>query len=148
MPPAKTGCARMSVSYVLDDQIGFIPLRVSQRHTGIFVGTMNHNLTPTQFATLAKLHEKGPSTQNHLGRMTAMDAATIKGVVDRLRKQGLIGTRADPGDGRRMLVELTDKGKRVIAEVIPTAHEITQRTLHPLSKRETETLLKFLKKLS
>jgi len=41
-------------------------------------------LTPTQFAALARLRELGDTTQNQLGRLTAMDPATIQGVIQRL----------------------------------------------------------------
>ncbi len=55
-----------------------------QRHTAIFTGCMVEALTQTPFAALAKLYEVGPCSQNHLGRLIYLDAATIKGVVERL----------------------------------------------------------------
>jgi hypothetical protein len=50
----------------------------------IFAKEIGINLTPTQWAALAKLTETGPCSQNQLGRLAAMDVATIKGVIDRL----------------------------------------------------------------
>jgi MarR family transcriptional regulator, lower aerobic nicotinate degradation pathway regulator len=70
--------------YILDEQIGFILRQVWQRHATIFAKEIGINLTPTQWAALAKLTETGPCSQNQLGRLTAMDVATIKGVIDRL----------------------------------------------------------------
>ncbi len=70
--------------YVLDEQIGFLLRVAMQRHTSIFTSRMIEGLTQTQFAALAKLYEVGPCSQNHLGRLIFLDAATIKGVVDRL----------------------------------------------------------------
>src|SRR5262244_3388493 len=90
-------------SYVLDEQIGFILRQVWQRHTMIFAREIGINLTPTQWAALAKLAETGPCSQNQLGRLTAMDVATIKGVIDRLTARGLTETSSDPEDGRRLL---------------------------------------------
>jgi DNA-binding MarR family transcriptional regulator len=72
-------------------------------------------VTTTQFAVLARLAEIGPVSQNHLGRATAMDAATIKGVVDRLAKLGLVTTTADPADRRRLTVSLTAAGTDLFA---------------------------------
>ena len=60
-----------------------------QRHTTIFASLMIEELTPTQWAAIAKLKEIGPSSQNLLGRLTAMDGATIKGVIDRLTQARL-----------------------------------------------------------
>ncbi len=84
-------------SYVLEEQIGFILRQVWQRHAAIFAREIGINLTPTQWAAFAKLTETGPCSQNQLGRLTAMDVATIKGVIDRLTARGLTETSADPG---------------------------------------------------
>src|SRR5258708_1193679 len=96
-PMTRTVSARRSVkpsrpAYVLEEQIGFILAQVWQRHTTIFAREIGINLTPTQWAALAKLAETGPCSQNQLGRLTAMDVATIKGVIDRLSARGLTET--------------------------------------------------------
>jgi len=75
--------------YVLDEQVGFLLRVAMQRHTSIFTSRMIEALTQTQFAALSKLHEVGPCSQNHLGRLIYLDAATIKGVVDRLGRAAL-----------------------------------------------------------
>src|ERR1700742_4040558 len=54
--------------YILDEQIGFILRQVWQRHASIFARDIGINLTPTQWAALAKLAETGPCSQNQLGR--------------------------------------------------------------------------------
>src|ERR1700744_450619 len=97
-------------SYILDEQIGFILRQVWQRHAAIFARDIGINLAPTQWAARANLAETGPCSQNQLGRLTAMDVATIKGVIDRLTARGLTETAPDPEDGRRLLVSLTRAG--------------------------------------
>ena len=146
-PPRYRGkVERTSAPYVLDDQIGFVLRRVTQRHLAIFSDAIPE-VTTTQFAALAKLAELGPLSQNHLGRVTAMDAATIKGVVDRLRRQGLIETTDDPDDRRRLTVALSAAGLRLIDRVRPVAHDITARTLAPLSPDEQDALQALLLRL-
>ncbi len=44
-----------------------------------------------------RLLEVGPCSQNQLGRLTAMDAATIKGVTDRLIQRGFVEANARSG---------------------------------------------------
>jgi DNA-binding MarR family transcriptional regulator len=135
--------------YILDDQIGFILRQVSQRHAAIFaVGIGEQDLTATQWAVLAKLLERGPCSQNRLGRRTAMDAATIKGVVDRLGKRGLIETRPDPEDGRRLEVALSPAGQALAERMVPNALRITEETLTPLTEAERATLIALLRRLS
>jgi DNA-binding MarR family transcriptional regulator len=133
--------------YVLDNQIGFILRQVSQRHSLIFAELIGDDLTPTQWATLAKLAEIGPTSQNLLGRLTAMDAATIKGVVVRLLKRKLVETRSDPGDARRLVVQLTPAGEALVARLLPHALNITEVTLASLSSEERATLSALLAKL-
>jgi DNA-binding MarR family transcriptional regulator len=134
-------------SYILDEQVGFILRQVSQRHAAIFAREIGINLTPTQWAALSKLSETGPCSQNLLGRLTAMDVATIKGVIDRLTARGLTETSSDPEDGRRLLVSLTRAGQQLAEKSAPNALAITRETLAPLDAKERETLMTLLSKL-
>lgn len=140
--------AEPSSDYALDSQVGFLMRVAMQRHTSIFMSNMIEDLTQTQFAVLAKLHEVGPSSQNHLGRLVYLDAATIKGVVDRLGLRGFITTGSDPTDRRRRAVSLTEKGARVVDAAIRVAAEVSAKTLRPLTAEEQRTLTRLLKKIT
>jgi DNA-binding MarR family transcriptional regulator len=133
--------------YVLEEQVGFILRQVWQRHATIFAREIGINLTPAQWAALTKLTETGPCSQNQLGRLTAMDVATIKGVIDRLTARGLTETSADPNDARRLVISLTRAGQQMAEKAAPNALAITRETLAPLDARERETLLLLLSKL-
>lgn len=135
-------------AYVLDRQIGFLLRLANQRHTGVFQSVMPGRLTPTQFAALAKLHETGPCSQNHLGRMTAMDAATVKGVIGRLRARGLVARRQDPQDRRRTVISLSKKGAALVPAALSAGRVISEKTLAPLSVNGRRTLLRLLRKIS
>lgn len=136
-----------SVAYILDEQVGFILRQVTQRHLAIFSEHMLADLTAPQFAVLAKLHEVGPCSQNHLGRLTSMDAATAKGVIDRMSARGFIEAQADPQDARRRILSLSVAGQTLVAKALPTAAMITELTLAPLGRSDRRQLLALLKKL-
>jgi DNA-binding MarR family transcriptional regulator len=133
--------------YVLEEQVGFILRQVTQRHTLIFAERMSEDLTPTQFSALVKLHAVSPVSQNLLGRLTAMDAATIKGVIGRLVARGYVEAQPDPQDSRLRLLKLTSLGHRAVERSLPLAEAITHETLAPLGARERETLLRLLRRL-
>src|SRR5207248_9480441 len=133
--------------YILEEQIGFILRQVWQRHATIFAREIGNNLTPTQWAALSKLTETGPCSQNQLGRLTAMDIATIKGVIDRLTARGLTETSPDPEDGRRLLGSLTRAGQQMAEKAAPNALAISRETLAPLDAKEREILVALLSKL-
>ena len=132
--------------YRLEDQIGFKLRLANQRHLEIFAADMP-DVTPRQFAVLAKLLDEGTVSQNQLGRLVAMDAATTKGVVERLSRTGLIATEPSTTDRRRLEVSLTDAGRAFVTEALPVAAAISARTTSKLSPRERDRLLALLDKL-
>ena len=56
-------------------------------------------------------------------------------------------TRTDVNDKRRLRISLTDLGQAAVANALPVARDITQRTLCQLDTREAEQLIQLLKKL-
>ncbi|MFT5487539.1 MAG: DNA-binding MarR family transcriptional regulator [Paracoccaceae bacterium] len=135
--------------YLLENQVGHLLRRAHQRHTAIFQATIgDQQLTPLQFAALMKLADVGEASQNHLGRLTAMDAATMQGVIKRLIARGVIARRPDPDDRRRLLLTLTDDGVALVDEATARGHCISDETLEPLSPAERQTFLKLLRRLT
>lgn len=134
--------------YTLEEQVGFM-LRVSgQRHSLIFQSHVPDSLTAMQFSALVKVLQLGQCSQNELGRKTAMDVATIKGVIDRLRARGLVMVKPDPTDKRRSLIVGTDKAEALKEELFSAGHKITRDTLSPLSAAERKTFLSLLARLT
>ncbi len=135
--------------YVLEDQVGHVLRRAHQRHTAIFQeGIGDLQLTTTQFAALAKIHALGGVSQNQLGRLTAMDPATIQGVIQRLQARHLIRREPDAKDRRLSMLRLTPEGTEVAARAIARAVAITEETLAPLSPRERQQFITLLKRLT
>jgi MarR family transcriptional regulator, lower aerobic nicotinate degradation pathway regulator len=136
-----------SPAYVLDDQIGFILRLAYQKHAVLFVEHLGDDMTPTQWAAIARLHQIGGCSQNQLGRLTAMDAATIKGVVDRLMKRGYIESRPSPTDRRRVVITLTAEGRKIYEGRVRQARRVSAATLARLGARERAVLMRLLKEL-
>ncbi|MFO1210864.1 MAG: MarR family transcriptional regulator [Amaricoccus sp.] len=134
-------------AYHLDDQVGFLLRRANQRHLAVFAGVIPE-ITTTQFAAIAKLAEEGPMSQNQLGRMTAMDAATIKGVVGRLVGRRLVATAPSAEDRRRLIVELTPEGRALFESARARGFEASRRTLEPLTAAERRQFLALLRRLA
>ncbi|MBL8568834.1 MAG: MarR family transcriptional regulator [Phreatobacter sp.] len=132
-------------AYVLEDQIGFLIRRAHQRASAIFEQVMDGmDVTPVQYAALAKLHDLGPTSQNQLGRMVGIDPATMFGVAGRLSKRGLVSPSVDPNDARLVLLTLTESGHATVEAMKSLGPEVTRRTLDPLSAGEAAQLLDLL----
>lgn len=136
----------MTDEYRLDDQVGYKLRLASQRHLEIFSQHLSE-ITPTQFSVLARLYEVGETSQNQLGRLVAMDAATTKGVITRLLEKNLVETRADPKDLRRLQISLTEAGRELTIDAIEKAQRITRETAANLNGRDLKRLLDLLDKI-
>lgn len=132
--------------YQLEQQVGFLLRKANQRHLAIFASRIE-DLTPPQFAALARLAEVGETSQNQLGSLIAMDAATVKGVIDRLKARGLVAVGRHSADRRRLMVSLTEAGQELVGRLVPQAEAITRETLAPLSVREAAVLLRLLARI-
>lgn len=136
-------------NYMLEEQIGHLMRKANQRHTVIFAAAMkDEDLTPMQFAVLVKIRDEIEVSQNLLGRLAAMDPATVQGVVKRLAERHLIAGKPDPNDKRRQLWSLSKTGSKLLKKVLPIAYQITEDTLEPLSESERQSFARVLKKLS
>ena len=134
--------------YRLDEQVGFLLRKAHQRHRSIFSKGIGARLAPTQFAVLASLLADGATSQNELGRRTAIDSATTAGVVERLVARRLVEVAASPNDDRLSIVDLTPAGRALVRELIPRAIAVSADTVAPLDAGETATLLRLLARIS
>ncbi|HUZ65221.1 MAG TPA: MarR family transcriptional regulator [Acetobacteraceae bacterium] len=146
MPPPQPAPDPLS-GYVLEDQVGHLLRRAHQRHVAIFQSAIGADLTPTQFAALVKLVELRRATQNHLGRLTGMDPATIQGVIGRLVARGLVERASDPTDRRMVALVPTAEGVRLALAAVVQGRDITEATLAPLDPAERHQFLALLRRM-
>ena len=101
-------------------------------------------LSATSFvmlATLTRLRGAGePLTDARIGAELGLTAGTIGMRLDRLAADGLV-TRIDG------VVDLTDRGRELVAEAVPAHLDNLARLLAPLSAEEQATLAALLRKL-
>ena len=134
--------------FSIDDQIGHQLRRAYQAASAhLAVRIKPFDLTPQQFATLAKLWEQGPLPQSRLGREVDTPRANIHIMIDRLRKRGLVTTERGETDRRVILVTLTPDGHALIENLIPLDMAATADALSTLTPDEAKTLTDLLAKL-
>jgi DNA-binding MarR family transcriptional regulator len=136
--------------YVLEEQVGHLLRRAHQKATQIFMAELGErfDLTPTQYAALVKLADAGGQSQNQLGRLTAMDPATVQGVIRRLEERRLIERTVDAGDRRRSFLRLTEAGTALVRAAAAQGPRVSAATLAALSSAEQARFLALLRKLA
>jgi DNA-binding MarR family transcriptional regulator len=96
----------------------------------------DHNLTPVQTVAIHALVENGPTSQNKLGRYIGMEPGNVHGLVERLAAKELISSRRDENDARHYVLELTNIGQKIAAEIIPLRFMASEDFLEPLTAKE------------
>ncbi|NHN87962.1 MarR family winged helix-turn-helix transcriptional regulator [Acetobacter conturbans] len=137
------------LNYDLEQQIGYLLRRAYQRHTSIFQKEISdEHLTSVQFAVMVTVQKLGSAPLVQISHETAIDHATLRDIVSRLKKRDLIKVIQDSADRRQKLVSITSAGKTLLEVAIPAARDITEETLSPLTPCERLAALEVLKKLA
>ena len=146
---AHIAALRHEAEYRLDESVGHLLRRAHQRHVAQFqIRAGEHGLTPPQFAALLRLVELGSVTQNRLGRLVAMDPATIQGVVRRLLARELVVATRDPMDRRTVVLSATESGRLVADVASPRAQMANESVLDCLNTEERSKFLAMLRRVA
>lgn len=132
--------------YRLDENIGYLLRRCFQLSTFEFAQAAPDELSPSRFAALGRLVEEGAVSQNRLGRMVSADAATIKGIVDRLRVIDAVDVVPDPSDRRQRLVSITSVGRELYRQGVAASLASADAVMADLSAAERIMLVELLRK--
>ena len=149
--PAASGESkdRTADDYDLIRQVGHLLRKAYQTHLAIFQSLNNHpSVTPTQFAVLCAVRDCGPCSLTVIGRRIVMDLATVRGIMERLAKRGLVSMSRGDSDRRQVIATLEPKGRKILTEMLPVAQEISEVTTQDLSVAEKVALTYLLEKLS
>ena len=71
-------------------------------------------LTGPQLLILRTIYESGPTTASTLARTISLSQATVTGILDRLEKRGLLERSRSDTDRRKVIVQATPDGERLL----------------------------------
>jgi DNA-binding MarR family transcriptional regulator len=108
-----------------------------------------HGLTLGQFDILATLRRHGPKgrlTPSELLGSVMLSSGGMTARLDKLEEAALISRGSDADDRRKVVIELTAKGKRLIDSATVTRFDEAKASLPKLPPAELETLEGLLRK--
>jgi DNA-binding MarR family transcriptional regulator len=73
-----------------------------------------HDLTLAESSTLSRLERGGPASSSELARHDRISPQSMGVTVAALEEKCLIERDRDPGDGRRIVLSITDAGRQLI----------------------------------
>ncbi len=71
-------------------------------------------LTLAESSALARLERNGPATSSDLARVDRISPQSMGVTVAALLERGLIERSRDPRDGRRIVLSITEEGRRTV----------------------------------
>jgi len=105
------------------------------------------DLTPSQARVIFTLGDSEGMTCKDIGDITLITKGTLTGVVDRLEEKGLVERWSVEGDGRKTIVALTRKGKRVYQKEFPRHIGFLKEKFDKLGTNERNQAVLLLQKI-
>lgn len=84
--------------------------RKLRRHGGL------NDFTSSQIGVLVRLEKDGPATVSSLARAEGMRPQSMSAVIAPLEEMGFVAGAADPNDGRKTLMSLTEACKKWVED--------------------------------
>jgi DNA-binding MarR family transcriptional regulator len=135
--------------YRFSDQIGHLLRRAYQRHVAIFQAAVPDNrLTAAQFVVLCAIRDRDGCDVRAVVDATAIDEASVRGIVERLKIRELLTAAHEPGDARHVDLALTPAGTALVEQTVPYARQISETTFGDLDAAEREQLVRLLRRIS
>jgi len=104
-------------------------------------------ITAVQAKVVNCLGELGDTNPGELSDYSALDNATLTGLLDRLEDQKLLKRIPNPEDRRGIVIRLTPAGQKLATEIKSRMLPANQNYLNKLTDTETMMLKALLKKL-
>ncbi len=98
------------------------------------------DLNLTQASLIAYVTEFGATTQTHLADRLGIGRAAIGSVIDRLQQRGLVERHPKPDDRRVWLVDVTDSGREIAAEIAAVDERLRGELRHGIGREERQAL--------
>jgi DNA-binding MarR family transcriptional regulator len=71
-------------------------------------------LTLPETSALSRLDRGGPATSSELARAERISPQSMGTTLAELERRGMVARERDPGDGRRVVLSITEAGRRIV----------------------------------
>jgi DNA-binding MarR family transcriptional regulator len=132
--PRAGGAGELALERFLPYRLSVLTNRISRQIARLYA--RRFAVTIPEWRIMAVLGRFGAMTANEIVDRTAMDKVRVSRAVALLVRKGRLLRRADPADRRRIVLDLSAKGRAVYEEIVPLALGVEARLLAPLTPAE------------
>ena len=136
-------------AHVEELQHEFYRLFVRRRHNAIQLAqTIDPESEPAAYSVLFTLQRERPQRMTTISKHLGIGKPTLSRQLSTLAERGFITKKADPGDGRALVISLTEEGLQRLEAAQKDRSERYLHMLEPWTEEEIVTLSGLLHKLN
>lgn len=123
-------------------------LRARERVMGPIRGMLaDAGITEQQWRVLRVLEESGPLEPTRIADLACLLLPSLTRILQKLDEKGMISRRPDPKDGRKQIIQITAKGRKLIEANLPASISLMEQVRDSMGADRFEALLDLLNDL-
>ena len=108
----------------------------------------NYPINATEFSVMEFLYSKGEKSIQEIRDRILLASGSATYVVDNLERKEYVRRIVNQNDRRVTYIKLTEAGKNLINDILPTHKKNTKKIFNDLTNEELITLKEILKKIN
>ena len=121
---------------------------LSRRNRALNAELRRFDLDYPRWRVMAVLNQHAGCSMQQLAEHTAVDRTTLAHTTALMEKQGLLTRRARKTDRRSIMLDLTPRGRSLLARILPTVLAHSSQSLSGFTAGEMGTLFKLLQRMA
>lgn len=131
-----------------ENSLGFLLMKNSRVIARLYQRElMTAGITAPQSGIILVLDEVGEICQSELSKALNLDKANASIMLKRMTEEGMVKSRKDAKDNRRVLFSLTAKGKKLVSRVQEADKEITKEITDVVGDKLAKAALDMLREM-
>lgn len=128
--------------------VGFLLMKNSRVIARMYQkALMTSGLTTPQSGIILVLNEAGELCQSKISEALNLDKANASIMLKRMGEDGMVKSRTDAKDHRKVIFSLTPKGKKMVSAIAAADREITEEIVDAIGPELAEKAQKILQKM-
>jgi DNA-binding MarR family transcriptional regulator len=116
-------------------------MSIGMLHRRLRLAIPEGELPVPEMSALSRLDRGGPATSSELARYDRISPQSMGATIATLEQRGMVARTRDPEDGRRIVLSITDTGRRLVRDRRGARTEQIARALDAFTPAERGQLL-------
>lgn len=152
LKPESSECDMSSTGQMRFDLQSFLPYLIRVFYSDVTTSLSqiylrDHQLTPSEWRTMAILGLKGELPAAEIVDRSSMDKVSVSRAVKKMYERGLLQKTDNADDGRSSLLSLSKTGSGVYNDLVPKVLGVEARMLDGLTPQEVSAFIETMERI-